>query len=70
MSYKKIENPHSENLAMGAPITGMVPILEKMKVHPNISENSHLEKLDDFCDDAIHYLNNFFENWSIEILST
>jgi len=70
MSCKKIENPDLENLAMGAAVTGMVPILEKIKLHPNMSKNPHLEKLDDFCDDAIHYLNNFFENWSIEILST
>merc|ERR1719350_560166 len=54
MSCKKIEKPDSENLVVGAAVTGMV----KMKLPPNMSKNPHLEKLDDFCDDAIHYLNN------------
>merc|ERR1711902_198439 len=68
MSRKITENPHMEKF-----FAGMVPTLEKMKVTlPNISENPHLEKLDDFCDDstATHYLNHFFDSWSIEILST
>jgi len=72
MSRKKTENPHMENF-VSATVTGMVPTLEKMKLTlPNISENPHLEKLDDFCDDstATHYLNHFFDSWSIEILST
>merc|ERR1719492_392677 len=67
MSRKKTENPHIENF-VSASVTGMVPTLEKMKLTlPNISENPHLEKLDDFCNDstATHYL-----KWSIEILST
>merc|ERR1712141_508232 len=33
-----------------------------------ITENPHMEKFDDFSDDstATHYLNHFFDNWSIE----
>merc|ERR1712001_289698 len=72
MSRKITENPHMENF-VSATVTGMVPTLEKMKLTlPNISENPHLEKLEDFCDDstATHYLNHFFDSWSIEILST
>ena len=72
MSRKITENPHMENF-VSATVTGMVPTLEKMKLTlPNISENPHLEKFDDFCDDstATHYLNHFFDSWSIEILST
>merc|ERR1711879_893297 len=72
MSRKKTDNPHMENF-VNATVTGMVPTLEKMKLTlPNISENPHLENLDDFCDDstATHYLNHFFDSWSIEILST
>merc|ERR1712001_261709 len=72
MSRKITDNPHMENF-VSASVTGMVPTLEKMKLTlPNISENPHLEKLDDFCDDstATHYLNHFFDSWSIEILST
>merc|ERR1719433_1940394 len=36
-----------------------------------ITENPHLEKFDDFCDDstATHYLNHFFDSCPIEILS-
>ena len=70
MSLKKTDN--MENF-VSATVTGKVPTLEKMKLTlPNISENPHLEKLDDFCDDstATHYLNHFFDSWSIEILST
>merc|ERR1712062_643208 len=72
MSRKITENPHMENF-VSATVTGMVPTLEKMKLTlPNIFENPHLEKLNDFCDDstATYYLNHFFDNWSIEILST
>merc|ERR1712018_902288 len=72
MSRKITENPHMEKF-VSAEVTGMVSTLEKMKLTlPNISENPHLEKLDDFCDDSTttHYLNHFFDSWSIEILST
>merc|ERR1712062_501731 len=52
MSRKITENPHMENF-VSATVTGMVPTLEKMKLTlPNISENPHLEKLNDFCDDS------------------
>merc|ERR1711874_633417 len=45
MSRKKTENPHMENFVSAT--------LEKMKLTlPNISENPHLEKLDDFCDES------------------
>merc|ERR1711994_779146 len=47
MSRKKTENPHMENF-VSASVTGMVPTLEKMKLTlPNISENPHMEKLED-----------------------
>merc|ERR1712001_511286 len=64
MSRKITDNPHMENF-VSATVTGMVPTLEKMKLTlPNISENPHLEKLDDFSDDstATHYLNHFFDS--------
>merc|ERR1719433_2071498 len=36
-----------------------------------ITENPHMENFEDFCDEstATHYLNHFFDSWSIEILS-
>jgi len=45
MCCKKIENPHSENLAVGAPITGMVLALEKNILDPSTSENPRMENL-------------------------
>merc|ERR1712062_362630 len=69
MSLKKTDN--MENF-VSATVTGKVRTLKKMKLTlPNISENPHLEKLDDFCDEftATHYLNQFFDSWSIKILS-